>query len=798
MERIPKLSLLAFCIYSCLGNAEELNLDFIKGTNVIPSILTTDSAYPAGQYSVDVLVNKNKTGKMNLVINADDEKNGSLCFTPQWLKDAGVLINPESYKDVFDEKKQCYVLTNKSHTSVYFDYGSQSLSFNIPQAYMLSKTDPILWDYGINGGRLRYHANFNKASHSELSAFGNFDLGFNIGKWVLSSNTNIMHSRNKNEITSSNMTLSTAISQLQSDFVLGKSQTRTELFSDFGFYGAALRTNKNMRPWENRGYAPDISGVVASPSRITVKQNGYVVYSRMVPAGPYHLTDLRPMGNGNLIVSIEDENGHKTETEYPVTTLPTLLRPGEFQYDIAVGKKDKSNEVQKAFSEKGVFGLGSIDYGFSTTTLNIGSIIHENYQGAGIGFTQMLGTIGAMSFSANMSKANYDNGEKKRGGSYSFKYAKSFSDRTDLQILTYRYQTPGYIDFANFDPKDISFNDNQKSRYEARLSHNFDNMYLTGSYWRQNYWNRRGYDEGGTLSLSTTFLENISVFINGSYSHSDGAGDDNYSASLGMSIPFDFGGRHHYSSNTVGYSSANGTTFNTSSSATVNDRFNYSINANTSSKGDRGASASTNYAFDTIQTSLTLSQSKGQYGKSNTSISGNFSGSVLGTSKSGVIFTKEASETVGIVHIPGVKGVSVNGSMPTNKNGYTAVWLSEYSENNVSINMENVPDNVDFKTTNWKVVPTENAIVYRDFDVEYLNRYILRVKGEDGKYLTGGNALTEQGVNAGFISNNGVLLMNLLSEPKKIRVNIGDNKECSFSANGLKPNTNQVQDVTCR
>ncbi|HGU0748313.1 TPA: fimbria/pilus outer membrane usher protein, partial [Escherichia coli] len=194
--------------------------------------------------------------------------------------------------------------------------------------------------------------------------------------------------------TSSNMTLSTAISQLQSDFVLGKSQTRTELFSDFGFYGAALRTNKNMRPWENRGYAPDISGVVASPSRITVKQNGYVVYSRMVPAGPYHLTDLRPMGNGNLIVSIEDENGHKTETEYPVTTLPTLLRPGEFQYDIAVGKKDKSNEVQKAFSEKGVFGLGSIDYGFSTTTLNIGSIIHENYQGAGIGFTQMLGTIG--------------------------------------------------------------------------------------------------------------------------------------------------------------------------------------------------------------------------------------------------------------------------------------------------------------------------------------------------------------------------------------------------------------------
>ncbi|WP_373568974.1 fimbria/pilus outer membrane usher protein [Salmonella enterica] len=37
--------------------------------------------------------------------------------------------------------------------------------------------------------------------------------------------------------------------------LLGKSQTRSALFSDFGFYGAALRSNSNMLPWEARGYA---------------------------------------------------------------------------------------------------------------------------------------------------------------------------------------------------------------------------------------------------------------------------------------------------------------------------------------------------------------------------------------------------------------------------------------------------------------------------------------------------------------------------------------------------------------
>ncbi len=295
---------------------------------------------------------------------------------------------------------------------------------------------------------------------------------------------------------------------MQGDLLLGKSQTRTELFSDFNFYGAALRSNSNMRPWESRGYAPDISGIASTPSRITVKQNGYTVYSRMVPAGPYRLDDLRPMGNGDLVVTVEDESGNKIEQIYPVTTLPTLLRPGDFQYNLAVGKKNNSNELDKAFhSDSGLFWLGSLDYGFSTTTLNSAFILNVDYQAGGLGVTQMLGGLGALSLSANVSKASYDDGEVKTGESFSAKYAKSFSARTDLQLLTYRYQSKGYVEFVDFNPVDSwrRRGGNQKSRYEARLSHRFDGTYLSGSYWRQDYWIREGHDTGGTLSLSTSF-----------------------------------------------------------------------------------------------------------------------------------------------------------------------------------------------------------------------------------------------------------------------------------------------------
>ncbi|EAB8636066.1 outer membrane usher protein PefC [Salmonella enterica subsp. enterica] len=796
--RLPKLSLLALSIYSSFSFAAELNLDFVQGTSVIPSILRVDSVYPKGQYFADVVVNGERTGRMNLAISDEEEKNNLLCLSSEWLRNAGVRLNTGMYDDVFDNKKQCYALSKKPHTRVDFDYGSQTLNFSIPQAYMLSKTDPSRWDYGVNGGRLRYYGNFNKTTNNDLNAFGNFDLGVNLGRWVLSSNMNASRSSDKTEITSSDLTLSTAISQVQGDLLLGKSQTRTELFSDFNFYGAALRSNSNMRPWEMRGYAPEISGIASTPSRITVTQNGYTVFSRMVPAGPYRLDDLRPMGNGDLVVTVEDESGHKTEQVYPVTTLPTLLRPGEYQYNLAVGKKNTSNELDKAFtSDTGLFWLGSFDYGFATTTLNSATILNDDYQSAGLGVTRTLGSLGAVSFSAGVSKASYDNGEQKKGQSFSAKYAKSFSERTELQLLTYRYQSKGYVEFSDFSPRDRWYMDNQKSRYEGRLSHRFDDAYLNASYWRQDYWNRGGYDSGSTLSLSTTVFNSVSLFLNGSYSRYVRSDKPDYSVSLSVSVPFDLGGVRHYSSNSVGYSRYGGTTFNTSVSATPTDRFNYSMNANTGTKGNRGASLSASYAFDAIQTNLGMSRTHSSYGGNQTSFSGSFSGSVLGTSETGLLFTRESSGTVGIINVPGVEGIKFNGSMPTDRNGNTVVWLSEYAENNININMENVPDNLEFETTSYKVVPTENAMIFRRFGFENVLRYILRVKDAQGNYLTGGSATTEQGLNAGFISGNGVLLMNMLAAPESVRIDMGNGKQCRFSARGLKANTNKVQEVRC-
>ncbi|HBA9300752.1 TPA: PefC/AfrB family outer membrane usher protein [Escherichia coli] len=794
------LSLLPISIISSYVSAEELNFDFLQGTETIPSVLKTDTAFPQGEYFVDVVVNKEKTGRLPLVINQEEENENMLCLSPEWLSNAGVLFNPQSYQDVFSQTAGCYRLEKKSPTRINFDYGNQTLNLDIPQAYLLSKTDPVRWDYGIPGGRLKYYANFNKSSEGELNVFGNAELGINLGRWVLSGNMNGSKYADKTEFTASDLTLSTAVSQIQGDFLLGKSTTRTESFNDFGFYGMSLRSNVNMRPWDVRGYAPEINGVASTSSRITVKQAGYTIYSTVVPAGPYHLNDLRPVGNGDLVVTVEDERGHITETTYPVSTLPTLLRPGEFEYNVAVGRKNTSDKLNEVFSSgEGTFWLGSLGYGFDTTTINSALLIHNKYQGAGLGLTQSLGGFGAFYISGNTSIAKYNSGKELKGNSFSMKYAKSIGNQTDLQLIGYRYRGKEYTEFAQFSASDRETDMHlysPKSRYEARVSHNINGGYLSASFWQEDYWNMSGKRAGASLGASTMIPGNISLSLNGSWSQSPDYNRDDYSVSLGISVPFSLGEQQYYSNSSVGYSRYDGTSFNAGASATVSERFYYSANTGVNSHGGRNVDASASYAFDAVQTNMNISQSHNGSGNI-TSVSGGISGSLLATTQTGFLFSKEASGTVGIMHVPDVEGIKFNGSMPTDKNGNAVVWLSEYSDNHININMESVPDNLELKNTSLSVVPTEKAIIYREFNAEYVKRYILQVRDRNNKPLTGGNVVTEQGVNAGYIANNGVLLVNLLAKPESLKVSLDNGYTCHIPAKDLKPNNGKVQEVVC-
>ena len=778
------------------GDNTELNMDFLQGTRVVPSVLKPGMTLPAGQYYVDVLVNNENTGKARLTITPEEEQTGMLCLSPAWLKSANVPIRLDGYASEYNEKADCYQLARSPYTRVDFNYGNQSLVFSVPQTNIIARTDPTRWDYGVNALRLRYDANIMGQSSNGTSVNGSGDLKINLGRWVLSSSMNgSRDSDGKTDFAVRDATMSTALSSLRADLRLGKSFTRSEQFSDFGFYGVSLRSNSNMAPWDARGYAPVINGVATTTSRITVTQNGYTVYSRVVQPGPYELRDIRPVGNGDLEVTVEDANGRKTVTRYPVTTLPTQLRAGEMLYEISAGRRSSSGDLSKPFGDgdNGTFWLGSLGYGLNSTTVSSATILHNRYWAGGVTLTQSLGILGAVSVGGAMSHAAYDNKTVKRGHAVSAKYAKSFADTTNLHLMAYRYQSKGYVEFANFNPYDRYTSYNQKSRYEMNLTQQTPwNNSIALSAWREDYWNRPGQAIGANLSTGFTLFDNASFTVNAGFNRYPYQEKDDYTVSMAMSVPFTIAGVSHYSNSSVSHSSVSGTQYQVSASASPTDRFGYGISATASDKGSRSASASMNYGFDMVQTNAGVSQSR-----DSTSYNAGFSGSVVATAESGLLFTREQSDTMGVVRIPDVPGVRFNSSPETNGKGYTVLSLSDYSQNSIDIDMENVPDNLELDVTSYSVVPTEKAVVYREFGANYVKRYFLQVKDRQGQILSGGDARTEQGLSAGFITRNGVLSMSLLSEPKEVKVSLDGGKTCRISMAGIKPGTERVQEVFC-
>lgn len=97
-------------------NDTELNMAFLQGTQVVPSVLKPGMTLPAGQYYVDVLVNNENTGKVRLTITPEEELAGMLCLSPEWLKSANVPIRLERYASEYNEKAGCYQLVRSPYT----------------------------------------------------------------------------------------------------------------------------------------------------------------------------------------------------------------------------------------------------------------------------------------------------------------------------------------------------------------------------------------------------------------------------------------------------------------------------------------------------------------------------------------------------------------------------------------------------------------------------------------------------------------------------------------------------------
>ncbi len=762
---------------------DEFNMSFIRGgaQDKLPEVFDKNVNFVPGEYLLDVELNDEKIGNGFLTVTDKDKQ--ALCLTTEWLTSQGIFIKEDFYEQEFNVNKRCYVLGNNKNTKVELDNGTQTLKFHIPQAALLpGEHSQRPWDYGAPGFQLAYNANTSKSSGQQRTNYLGVNGNVNIGKWVISFTTN---ATNESGFNTNDLRLTRALESIKADLSIGQTQsTYSPLMNGFSFCGIQLTSNANMSSWLSRTYAPKLQGIATSNARVTVEQNGRVLESIVVPPGPFEISDLGAISSGDLVMTITEENGSKRTERFPVTVMGTLLRPGAMDYGFAVGKKIAGTNKSSA---DGTFVLGSLDYGFNYVTFNSALLLSQNYQNIGIGSTHSLGWFGALSTSLNLSKARFKRKNEQQGYSASVKYARSLTDTTDLQLIGYRFTDRGYVEYANYDYVSDSTNGlKSKNRYEAILAHRIpeQNIYLSMSGWIQQYWDKP--QESGVSFMFSKSFSLFSASLIGNY-NKKGEGGGEYMTSLSFNIPFSAFDVMHYSNTSMTYTRGGGMSYMAGSSANLNDRLSYNVSMNRDNNGNN-ISLSTGYASDYAQLNSMYSK-----GSSSQNLSLQLSGSILGVYGGGLMLSQNSGSTLAVIDMDGISGAVINGSLPTDSSGRAVISLASYSANAINIDVDNLPTDIEIQGNVINVVPTEKAIIYRKIKYRRVHHYILRVFGKN-KYVIpmGTVAKDEADKEVGFVSNGGVLLLNVDSKLKNITLD-----QCVINLEKLSLTRRTIQDVYC-
>lgn len=150
------------------------------------------------------------------------------------------------------------------------------------------------------------------------------------------------------------------------------------MFDSIPFRGVKLNSNEEMLPNSLRGFAPVISGIAQSNARITVTQNGNIVYQTFVAPGPYRIDDLYPSGQGGeLTATITEADGTVRTQDIAYSSLPIMQRPGGFKYEVTAGRYNGNITHGSRESD---FALATLVYGLPyDITLYGGSLQAQDY-----------------------------------------------------------------------------------------------------------------------------------------------------------------------------------------------------------------------------------------------------------------------------------------------------------------------------------------------------------------------------------------------------------------------------------
>ncbi|WP_433736994.1 fimbria/pilus outer membrane usher protein [Pseudomonas putida] len=718
-----------------------------------PALATSLMATPrftAGKHPVTLSVNGQRRGRVDATFN----RQGALCFDRPLLDKANLTV-PDR---ILDDGKCHDFLAAAPQTVIDPDPANLALSLIVPTDSIRPTTRDFtgyqtggiagLLNYDVTGLQSHYGAD------SSRYASANTELGFNAGDWIVRSRqvqtwqddvsrTSHIAAYAQRTFASHEAVLQAGQINLYNPVLAGAQITGVQVLNE-----QALQV-------ESQGAV--IEGIANSQAQVEVRQNGSLIHSTVVPAGPFALTNVRRLNTrSDVEVTVKEADGSERTFTVPAAMLGIgLPAPG---FSLAAGRV--RNIGDEHGSDPWVISGGWSGAVHRQALLSAGMTGAEDYRAAGVGVgllpspdTQVQATLTG----ADASK------ESSQGLQADLSVSHRLSERWAFNAGS-SYRTLGYreLEDAVFD----NTSDDSKSRYRDQQSAalSWSHPWLgafSGGFSQSSSFD--GQSSSRALASWGTNIRGVSVSVTSEWQVSGANGNDD-SVYLNLSIPLGENRRARTWVRSSGGEYRSGVGL----SEQINDQLAYRVGVEHDTR-DKEVQTTAGVSLLPRYTQLDLNYTRGDAERSSYQASAR-GGAVL--HGGGLTFSPyPVSDTFALLSVADMGAIKVStpsGPVWTDWQGQAVVpQVSAYGRSPVEVDTKTLPRNADISNGLAVISAGRGAVDKVEFGVNKTRRALLKVTTANGAPLPMGAVVnTEDGEFVTLVQKGGqVFLPNVLDIP---------------------------------
>jgi outer membrane usher protein FimD/PapC len=784
----------------CAADASGFDLNMLKERGIDPQLadyFREAARFRPGVQVVTLFVNGSKRGRVDARFNTK----GDLCFDVGLLDKGGLIVPPQLKKvekpasvpvpgapaaaagapqGCFDYKEAF------PQTQVELRPGKEEVALVVPtDALRPSEDDFAGYSSGGTAAMLNYEilgVNSKFAGGGSRFMSGNAELGFNFKDWIVRSREIYTAQDGKSQrqhvYAYAQHTLMDYKSILQAgqinianSAVSGGSITGAQIIPE----GALMSLNRNNVM---------VEGIAQWQARVEVRQAGALIYTTVVPAGPFALSDLPLLNSGSdLEVTVVEATGATRRFIVPAASLHSGSLGSQRGYSFAIGRQ-RSLGGSTARQPWIVTGSGGWKIG-KDSNANAGLMAATSYQAGAWGMDTRVFNNTSVSLQQRLSNAT---GEGVRGTQVSLSSSSLLT--TSLSgSFSATQQTLGYRDLADtIVDTPVNAGDLQHNRYRGQYTASmswsnptlgsFNIAYSRSSLFSGVATQRVTGAWGQTFSFGTISF-NVEHNL-GSNGNTDGNSSNAVPVNtfyLTLSIPLGQRNVRTYVNNSSGYKR-----YGASYNETINEYANYTVSAERNTQSQE-TDLSTQASLLPRYTQVNLGYSRA--GSGATSMNGGLRGGMVLHQNGLTLSPYPIQDTFGILSVGDESGIRVStpyGPVWTDPWGQAVIsQMAPYASSRLEIATKSLPRNVDIKNGYKLVEPGRGSVNFVTFDTIKVRRILLNTKGADGNPLPkGAFVLDAEGQFVTTVVDDGqIFLINGLPN-SKLEVSLPDGRQCSL------------------